>query len=53
MVKPIATYLATNTDVAQLNSGDASEWTLIRHSIATRVGGMRDDIHLILQQHHV
>jgi len=49
----IATYLATNTDVAQLNSGDASEWTLIRHSIATRVGGMRDDIHLILQQHHV
>jgi hypothetical protein len=49
----VATHFATNTEVAQAVSSDASNWTLIRHVIGNRVDAMRGDIHLILHQHHV
>lgn len=49
----IARHLAANTDGLQEKTGGTSDWTLIRHVITTRIDAIRDDIHLILHQHHV
>jgi hypothetical protein len=41
--------LSANTDPIQAGS----DWAQIRQVVTTRVGTVRDDIHLLLQEHHI